>query len=205
MISNHHKKNYYEILGVQPFDPPDKIQMAYLDAKKAYSPSNSTVGTIFSKKEIQQLFTLIEEAYATLSDQTKRVNYDLQLKKEETSDRPPISIQRFPNTIPKGFGRTKFGVYEILPAIEKEIEKGPIFDGHFIRKVRLYKNIDLRQMSQATRISRMYLFSIESNDFEFLPAAIFVKGFIIQIAKVLNLDHEKVADGYMKHFKDGFR
>lgn len=58
-------------------------------------------------------------------------------------------------------------------------------------------------MSEATRISRTYLMAVEGNDYKSLPAAVFVRGFVVQMARVLGLDENKVASSYMKMFKAG--
>ena len=34
-----------------------------------------------------------------------------------------------------------------------------------------------------------------------LPAVVFVRGYVVQIAKAMGLDDKKVADSYMKNFK----
>ncbi len=103
-----------------------------------------------------------------------------------------------PNT-----GRTSLSTYTIDEAFEQEIKNATEFDGSFLQRIRLYKNVSLDQMSEETKIGRHYLVAVETNDFKNLPAAVFVRGFIVQIARVLGLDEQKVASSYMKLFRSG--
>ena len=214
-------KSYYEILEVNPSASLEVIRTAYIRAKQTYSSNSPKLYSIFSKKEAKQLLTLIEEAYLILSHQAKRSDYDLsQQAQHQGASVPLIKAPPSPKAqsiageslpfilessdMPDGFICSKFGVYEVLPEMEEQITNGSAFDGSFIQKVRMYKKINLEQMSRETRINRAYLASIESNDFESLPAAVFVRGFIIQIAKALGLNPEKVAKSYMMFFKQGY-
>ena len=99
-------------------------------------------------------------------------------------------------------GRTRFSHYEIDAIIESEIESQTVFDGTFIQKVRQYKRVSLDQISEHSRIGRHYLVSIEANDFNSLPARVFVRGFVSQYARVLGLDETKVVNSFMKLYKD---
>ncbi len=71
------------------------------------------------------------------------------------------------------------------------------YDGRFLAAVRQARNIGVDQVSEETRISQRYLEAIEANDFARLPAAVFVKGYLREIAAVLDLDEDPVVDGYM--------
>ncbi|HEY1079737.1 MAG TPA: helix-turn-helix domain-containing protein, partial [Bdellovibrio sp.] len=46
-----------------------------------------------------------------------------------------------------------------------------------------------------------YVTAIENMDASNLPVIVFVRGYVVQIAKALGLDDKKVADSYMKNFK----
>lgn len=103
--------------------------------------------------------------------------------------------------LPPGMGRTALSTYKVDDSFEAELGAISSFDGEMLRKTRVYKNISIDKMSEATRISRTYLTAVEGNDFKALPAAVFVRGFVIQVARVLGLDENKVATSYMKMFK----
>ncbi len=212
MTSPIHQQSYYELLEVTTSASLDEIQKAYSRTKKLYSLDRPALYSMFSKEEAQELLHLIETAYQTLSHKMRRLNYDLELKNNSLniSNHSIHSMKAISFTamqkegvLPKGFARSKVSVYEVVPQTEEWISNEIVFDGSFLQKVRMYKNIDLEKMSQVTCISRSYLAAIESNDFEALPAAVFVRGFIIQICKTLHLNSEKMANTYMHYFNKG--
>lgn len=107
------------------------------------------------------------------------------------------------NALPPGTARTSFGTYKIDAAFEANLASCSDFDGAMLQKIRTYKNISIEKLSESTRISRTYLTAVEQNDYKNLPAAVFVRGFVVQMARLLGLDENKVAGSYMKFFKAG--
>lgn len=100
-----------------------------------------------------------------------------------------------------GNGRTAISNYHIDAKLEVEIGAQVECDGAFLQKVRLYKNIPLERLSENTRIGKTYLLALEANDYKSLPAPVFTRGFVIQVAKVFGLDENKVATSYMNLYK----
>jgi curved DNA-binding protein CbpA len=104
---------------------------------------------------------------------------------------------------PPGSGRTQLSTFKIDETFEKELAGTSDFDGQMLQRTRLYKNISIDKMSESTRISRSYLMAVETNNYANLPAAVFVRGFVVQMARLLGLDENKTAASYMKRFKAG--
>ncbi|MCH2533185.1 MAG: helix-turn-helix domain-containing protein [Bdellovibrionales bacterium] len=214
-ISN--EQTYYELLEVSPDAPQDEIHRAYQRAKETYSPDSPALYTMFTREEALELSKLIEEAYHVLSNKSKRRDYDLQLvghsklSPEELSndsqvlqdghEPTPKPQSKLSNDVPDGHKKTRFGSYQVKPEMEDAIENTMEWDGSFLRKVRVYKNISLEQLSAETKISRTYLKAVEDNNFDKLPARVFVRGFVVQLAKALSLDENKVAKSYMNMVK----
>jgi len=105
-------------------------------------------------------------------------------------------------SLPEGMGRTSISTYRIDQAVEEALKSATDWDGSLLQKARTYKNVSLEQMSEATRISKTYLAAVEACETSKLPAAVFVRGFVVQMARVLNLDENKVATSYMKIFRE---
>jgi curved DNA-binding protein CbpA len=223
MNSLNSDQNYYEILEVAASAGPTEIYQAYQRAKATYSPSSPALYTMFTPEEANQLLGLIEEAYQTLSNKTRRRDYDIQIgitkaapaksaagstpmtsrptsKTEETWS-GQVRIIRKKDDLPQGFARTKFSVYEIKPEIEDEIKTVAECDGQFLQKIRLYKGVNLEQLSEEIKVGKTLLVALEANDIDGLPIAVFTRGFVIQFAKVLHVNDKQLADAYMKYFK----
>ncbi len=102
-----------------------------------------------------------------------------------------------------GMARTSISTYKVDDAFEAEIGAASDFDGQLLQRIRMYKNVSLDRMSESTRISRPYLTALETNDYKSLPAAVFVRGFVTQVARHLGIDEAKATASYMKRFKAG--
>ena len=74
-------------------------------------------------------------------------------------------------------------------------------DGVFLQKIRLYKGVTLDQLSEEIRVIKSTLVALEANQVDPLPVAVFTRGFVVQIARVLGLDERKISEAYMKFFK----
>lgn len=70
--------------------------------------------------------------------------------------------------------------------------------GEILRKRREELGLDLKEVSRITKIRYDYLKAIEGDAFEKLPVDVYVKGYIRQYAKILNIDPETLIDVYIK-------
>lgn len=219
-MSNFQEQTYYELLEIPSSASVDEIQQAYLRAKGIYAPDSPAIYTIFSREEAVQLNHLLDEAYQTLSHHARRRDYDLQLQKGNftviqdksrdmimTPAQTPAKFKQ-PRTEDRamlqqqGIGVTKFGQYTMDSVVEQEIKEQEMFDGTFLKKIRTYKNVNLDILCEHLKIGRHHFHAIENNDFEKLPASVFVRGYVKQLAEALELDSKKVTDSYMKILKD---
>jgi len=87
---------------------------------------------------------------------------------------------------------------EALTHLRKAPKKG--ISGRALKRIREQRGVELPLISELTKISIMYLRFIEQDCYENLPAPIYLKGFVDQYARVLDLPGE-VVDQYMSHYK----
>lgn len=59
--------------------------------------------------------------------------------------------------------------------------------GDYLKQKRLDKNFSLEKLSQKTKISVNILKALEANDYDHLPSAAYIKGFVTSYSKVLGL------------------
>lgn len=200
----HFSGTYYDILEVKSDAPQNEITRAYERAKITYSATNPALYTVFSMDEARELVQVIEEAYMVLGNATYRTRYDELLhdpaiKVDELSydtivGSPFIST----NDKQRAYFRSEYKKDE---DIEDQIANTSMWDGPMLKKVREYKNISIEKMSEITRINQYYLQSVEKNDWKNLPVAVFVRGFIVQITRVLGLNEKKVVESFMSVYK----
>lgn len=91
--------------------------------------------------------------------------------------------------------------HEADPAMDERIAQAKDVTGAFLRQVREYKKVSADEIMNILKIGRNYLTALEEDDVARLPANVFVRGFVIQYAKALKLDHEKLANAYMEFLK----
>ncbi len=72
--------------------------------------------------------------------------------------------------------------------------------GKELKRIRISKNIDLASIAGTTRISKLYLEYIEDDNYNLLPPIIYLKAYLEQYAKCLDLDPVEVAGDYLESF-----
>lgn len=70
---------------------------------------------------------------------------------------------------------------------ENEVNADMGLLGEFLKQKRLDKNFSLEKLSQKTKISINILKSLEANDYDHLPSAAYIKGFVTSYVKVLSI------------------
>lgn len=68
--------------------------------------------------------------------------------------------------------------------------------GEELRREREIRGISLKEISDATKISRRFLDAIERNDHRTLPAPVFTRGFVREYARYLGLSTEEMVNRY---------
>jgi DnaJ-class molecular chaperone len=199
--------NYYEVLELTANAPQHEVSTAYERARVTYSGENPAIYTIFSEQEARELLVVIEEAYQVLGNKILRNIYDQRLLSGRSSlnDLTYASIvEASKQAFPESRAEKKTAApYKKDELFERSVEAREDWDGEWLKKVREYKQITPQRMSDITKVNSYYVTAIENMDPEGLPAVVFVRGYVVQIAKALGLNDKKVADSYMKNFKNG--
>lgn len=218
------KNNYYEILEVSTSATQHDILLAYQKAILTYSDNNLAMRSAFSAAEIAELKKIVEEAFLVLSNQNYRNAYEQRLNTKsysasditfhaikdsvETKDQVSavekliqkhhqLQVQKVAEPAIKANP-----VAEIDVEFEIEIKNCTEWSGDFIKKVREYKKISIDSLQESTKVNPWYLRALETMDVKNLPATVFVRGYVVQMAKELGLDEKNVADSYMKLYKE---
>jgi cytoskeleton protein RodZ len=70
--------------------------------------------------------------------------------------------------------------------------------GETLKRERELRQISLREISEATKISLRYLDALEKDDFRHLPGGVFNKGFVKAYAQFIGIDPEAMAMAYLE-------
>ena len=68
--------------------------------------------------------------------------------------------------------------------------------GEELRREREIRGISLKEISDATKISKRFLDSLERNDHKTLPAPVFTRGFVREYARYVGLNAEEMVNRY---------
>jgi hypothetical protein len=71
------------------------------------------------------------------------------------------------------------------------------YSGALIKRLREAKGMSIEDVASSTRIARRYLEAIEADEFARLPAATFVRGYLRSLARLLEVDPERLSGGYL--------
>lgn len=199
MKSSIKQQNYYELLDIPSNADQETIIEAYKKARAIYNPNSPALYTVFDKDEAEELLKMIDEAYNILSNQFKRQEYD---KKFRPTAKPALTVVAEAQPEQKEFSTIQSN-FNVNPEIEDKIKSETVFTGQRLQQIRLYKNMTIDQIAEATKISRTFLNAIESQNYEVLPAPVFLRGFLVQYGKILGLDGNKVARSYLQVMAEG--
>ncbi|MBI4745102.1 MAG: helix-turn-helix domain-containing protein [Deltaproteobacteria bacterium] len=76
------------------------------------------------------------------------------------------------------------------------------YNGEELRRIRNSEGIELTAIAEITRISKRYLEYIEGDNYSYLPAIPYLKGYLGQYAICLKLDPDEVCICYLGYFME---
>jgi len=150
----------WEILGLEPDSDISTVRRAYRERRALYQAESLATYNLLDDEERTELVARIDAAY-----------------------------ERIVGTAPRGFPGTLDAATATAeadvpsgPAPEAEVEPGP-----YLRHHRLLQGVSLHHVESATKIGVAILERIENEDFDALPAAVFVRGHVEQFAREVGI------------------
>ena len=209
-MKNFEGLNYYEILKIPSNSASFEIKRAYQDALSIYNEDSLVTYSLFSNEERDNILKTVKEAYSTLIDENKRAAYDTilldsgQIEVSITfiqNQRKPPHAHTCNMTVSDNFDervRKKSRKKEI-ETLSNEVLSKDLISGDDLKKMRKAAGIELSEINAVTKISASVLKSMEENRIESLPPNVYLKNFLRQYAEMLQIDPQKVIDGYLKN------
>ncbi|MBI3811882.1 MAG: helix-turn-helix domain-containing protein [Nitrospirae bacterium] len=184
------EQNFYEVFEISTGATRAQIDQAYELAKKTYGDNSLAAYSLFDSEERKEIIRKIHLAYETLSDENRRSQYDRDLLGLAAPEKPASSVSESVKTapvvaapaLPKSTGETMESV---------EIES---LTGLDLRQIRERLGIPLQEIANKTRINITYFQFLEKNQFRSLPPSVYLRSYVIQYARLLGLDGDRVAD-----------
>ena len=202
--------NYYEILKIPMTSSYFEIKRAYTDALSLYNENSIVTYSLFSKEEREKIIDDIENAFSTLTHDQKRAAYDQMLvdsgqvetlipSREKQYSSIPLSSTHASVNENHLYSRVKEKLLmEDVKALSDEILLKERLSGDDLKKLRKAVGVKLQEIQYITKISTSVLTAIEENRLEELPPVTYLRGFLKSYAKILQIDPQKIIDGYSK-------
>jgi flagellar biosynthesis protein FlhG len=178
--------SHHDLLEVERGATDEEIRRAYKRCRELYAHDSLACYGLLEPHEVESLRARLDEAFDVLLDPARRRPYELSIF-------PPGSEPKLPEVEPEVESE------DVAPA--PDISPDTVFTGALLKQVREAQRVQLRDVSQKTKIQLQYLRAIEEDDFAKLPAVVYASGFVAEYAKVLRLDPQHVSRTYVRRYK----
>lgn len=167
----------FEFLGVTPGDGLPKVREAYLQMKNLYAEDSLASYALLDPEARSLHLERIEQAYRRIL--------------EEQKDRPGTVVPLHPHM--------KEAKEMSQSADVVDPEQTP---GLFLRRAREHAGMSLQDIARQTKVGTNNLACIEAERFGRLPAAVYLRGFLEQYARMVGLsDPRRIVDLYLQRFR----
>ncbi len=184
----------YAVLGVTRSASDEEIRRAYKRQREIYATGGLATVSVLDGDQLAAAQRKLDEAYDTLLDPVRRRAYDL---------------STFPTAEPDGVlsartSRPAIAAEQLMLQRDLQREIGPDteFTGSLLRKVRESLGMEIAEIAARTKIARAHLEAIEEERYPELPALVYTRGFLGELAKQLRLDPMQVQKTYLRRFRE---
>jgi flagellar biosynthesis protein FlhG len=183
----------YAVLGVTRSASDEEIRRAYKRQREIYSTGGLATVSLLDTPQLTAAQRKLDEAHDTLLDPIRRRAYDLSTFPEAE-----------PLVLSARTTRPALAAEQLMLQEELQREIGPDtdFTGSLLRKVRESLGMELSDISAKTKIARAHLNAIEEERYADLPALVYTRGFLAELAKQLRLDPNQVQKTYLRRLRE---
>lgn len=192
--------SHYDLLEIDPTATEEEIRRANRRIRNIYGRDSIAIAGLYTRAGLDALHRRLDAAYETLMDPRRRRDYDLELYPDGPPAVPaPVAVASSVSSDPGMIvapppPRDLPPMPELLPDTD--------YTGGLMQAVREARGLDLREISARTKIGIGYLVAIESEAWNKLPASVYVRGFLVEYAKMLDLDVPRVLDTYLRRYRE---
>jgi len=184
----------YDVLLTHRSATDEELRRAYKRQRDIYQPGSLPLISLLTDEELRTEQMRIEEAHDTLLDPLRRRAYDVSTFPDaEAAEAPKDPLVDAAAEAERAMLRAE---------LAREINAETEFTGEILRKVRESQGTEMDEIAGKTKISLSHLRAIEADDFARLPALVYTRGFVQEVAKCLGLDPTQVTRTYLRRFRE---
>jgi flagellar biosynthesis protein FlhG len=198
------RSNFYAVLGLDPGATTEQIEKAFRYLTDLYADDALATYSLLDLAEARKIRAQLREAYDVLKDPVRRLEYDVRYGLiVAPAAEPPAESER------AGAASSEAPVWSppeprrVVPApmtprlrADPTVLAEPV-TGAALREFRSQRGISLREIADTTKVGLRYLEYIESDRHEYLPAPVYLRGFLQEYAKAVGLDPRRTAEAYL--------
>ena len=175
-----HSRDLLALLGLEPQATSREVRGAYRKRVAVFDPGSPVLYGLYTEHEAQVIVDELRRSYQAWLDVR-------QLSPLDSLSDEPIDDDLF----------------ELIDDASEvdgtDISSGATcYDGPGLARIRQAKGLSLENIAQRTKIAMFTLRSIEGDRFSDLPSSVYLKGFLKQLAALLDLNPHEVAREYME-------
>jgi hypothetical protein len=175
-VENGIRREDWEVLGVEPGADLERVHRAYHKRRNLFAASSLATYSLLGSCDREQLLARIDDAFMRISN--------------AAADLATPSDDDTPDTVDASLAGLR---------TPTDLVADP---GAYLRHHRLVSGLTLDQISVETKIRPNLLDAIEKEEWSKLPAEVFVRGFVIQVARLLQLDEpERLGAAYVEKLR----
>jgi DnaJ-class molecular chaperone len=202
--------HYYDILQIRPDAGKDEIRHAYRQVAALYDAESVVTYALFSDHQRQTLLVAIEKAFETLIDDDQRGAYDQMLIDTGVLDaaafsgrtRRELAARSDVDGVSREESLRRWAAKRAeAPEMRQRIEailSGPRFSGPQLKELREAYGIELSEIYATIRINKDMMTAIEADRIQDLPATVYLKQFLKNLAQILQIDPSRVVERYLE-------
>ncbi|MCB0417739.1 MAG: helix-turn-helix domain-containing protein [Bdellovibrionales bacterium] len=195
------QETHYELLKVSPTASVPEIIQAYHQAKAAFTQGSIATYSLFSDEEAQEMLTKLEEAYLTLTNLEKRQVYDARIGRGliVMDDSPSFSELDLRKKARDAAGAKDTDPNKAGIPISRDVETLDHVDGPILQRAREKIGLTVEEAARITKIPGRYIGAVERDEFNVLPARVYLQGFITNLANLYRLEPKSTVTLYFQH------
>lgn len=187
------ERSLYDVLWTHPGSSDEELRRAYKRQRDIFQQNSLPLVSLLSRSDLETELLRLDEAQKTLLDPIRRRAYDLSFFPEKA--KPDESVP------PELSEAQLLEQAALRNELAREIHGETEFTGTLLRRVRESQGIELEDISRKTRIAVSHLAAIEAEDFDQLPAEVYTRGFVSQMAGLLGLDKTQATRSYLRRYR----
>lgn len=176
----------YAVLQVSPGCTDAQVREAYEKAKRQLGPDSLATYALAEPGAARAMLERLEEAFRLIGSAEGRQSY--------AAPAPTATSTSSPTPTPTGAAEAPKPVRKT----EAELPPDAPVTGEALRRVREARGFSLKDLAARTKIGHWHLDNIEKEKYQELPALVYLRGFLMSLARELKLDPIRVSRSYLE-------